>query len=743
MKKTINNSILKVAWRAFANAMKFHYAGLATWTIFLVILLLSLLGSIRYNGDTQTFVPGETATNDVYASRTLRIEDSQATHLRREQNIALQPTLFDLDRKSIQNFRDEILSLLTTVSSFSLENSLNRTINKSTQESFNERYKVRLEADFFSVLSHPEVQDYLTSTLIPFSESILTNGIFPDRKQLIDVRGTILIRDAALGTELLIIPGKNPYPDLESFYLSIRHELRHSNLSPRERDTVLELVRIVAKPSLVLNKEESILRATEIASTIPPVYYYIQKGERIVSKGTVVTREQQLKMQALYQYTSHGIDFERAIGVFVLASCFAIGFFISPISQIGTKLYSRSQYFIAFLLVLFGLLALLLRLALDPIIHQFESYFYLFPVAAGGGLAALTFSARRYLCIGILISLFSTVLLNGTLELFCFFFLSSMLNTYLIFKAQSRQDVIQSTIILLIGNYLIGSAAAVYALTALSQYPILFLALTINTVLSLFLIFAVSPLAEMFFRLTTRFRLMELMNLEQPLLQELMLNAPGTYHHAVIVSNFAEAAATAVNANSLLCKVSALYHDIGKLTRPEYFVENQINIPNKHDQLAPAMSALIIISHVKQGMELAEKYGLGREITDIINEHHGNRCMKYFYDKALKSHTGEGEAPKEADYSYANCRPRTKEAAIIMLADAVEASARTLNDPTPARIQSHVNKIVRGIYEEGQLDDSDLTFRDLTLISEAFVRSVNGLFHQRIAYPEKDKVKDK
>ena len=187
----------------------------------------------------------------------------------------------------------------------------------------------------------------------------------------------------------------------------------------------------------------------------------------------------------------------------------------------------------------------------------------------------------------------------------------------------------------------------------------------------------------------------------------------------------------------MLCKVAALYHDAGKLSHPEYFIENQFGGKNKHDRLAPSMSALILTSHVKKGTELAETYGLGQEILDIIRQHHGTRIIRFFYQKALDL----GETPQESDYCYPGPRPQTKEAAILMLADAVEASSRTLNEPTPARIKNHIDTIVKGIFSEGQLDESELTFKDLHKLSENFLRILTGIFHQRIAYPDSTKPK--
>jgi putative nucleotidyltransferase with HDIG domain len=265
-----------------------------------------------------------------------------------------------------------------------------------------------------------------------------------------------------------------------------------------------------------------------------------------------------------------------------------------------------------------------------------------------------------------------------------------------------------------------------------TAYPGQIVAIAVNSFLTLLLLFAVSPILEIAFGYTTRFRLMELMNLEQPLLQELMLNMPGTYHHSLLVANLVEAGAKAVGANSLLCKVAALFHDIGKISHPEYYIENQFGGENKHDKLAPSMSALILISHVKKGVELAESNRLGPELCSIIREHHGTRLMPYFFHKAAEL----GENPRPEDYSYPGPRPRSKEAAIVMLADVVEASSRVLTDPTPARIAGHIDKILHDIFVEGQLDEVDLTFKDVHKLSVSFWRILTGLFHQRIAYPE-------
>jgi putative nucleotidyltransferase with HDIG domain len=243
----------------------------------------------------------------------------------------------------------------------------------------------------------------------------------------------------------------------------------------------------------------------------------------------------------------------------------------------------------------------------------------------------------------------------------------------------------------------------------------------------------------MSFGYTTDIKLLELASLDQPLLRELMVQAPGTYHHSVIVSNMVEASARAVHANPLLAKVAAYYHDIGKIKKPLYFIENQEGRVNKHEKLAPSMSSLILISHVKDGVELARQYRLGKEIIDIIGQHHGTSLITYFYEKAkeqVEKKGGRCLQVEEADFRYPGPKPQTKEAGLVMLADVVEAASKTLVEPTSARIQGMVQKMVNKIFSDGQLDECELTLKDLHEIAKSFNMTLSGIFHHRVEYPE-------
>jgi putative nucleotidyltransferase with HDIG domain len=243
-----------------------------------------------------------------------------------------------------------------------------------------------------------------------------------------------------------------------------------------------------------------------------------------------------------------------------------------------------------------------------------------------------------------------------------------------------------------------------------------------------------TPVIETSFRYSSDIRLLELLNLDQPVLKELMLLAPGTYHHSLVVGQMVEAAAEAIGANPLLAKAAAYYHDIGKVKKPAYFVENQLGGENKHEKLAPSMSSLILISHVKDGVELARKNLLGDRIIDIIQQHHGTSFISYFFHKA-KNQAANPQQVKIEDYRYPGPRPQTKEAGLVLLADQVEAASKTLVEPNPARIQGLVQKIINNVFADGQLDECELTLKELHLIAKSFNKILSGIFHQRIHYP--------
>lgn len=712
-----------------------HHCGWGLGALIGTLLLLSLLAGANFEAVQRVYVAGQVAENDVIADRDILVEDSQATKARRKQVQLLQPPVYDLSLEPYSMFQSRIVEILRSLNS----GGEHRPGHEGPLLRLTEELTPAVADEVLPELALPEVQAYLLKKLLPQIRERLAEGLVGDVRSARVGRSGVIIRNLDANTEILR-PDVTSLPDVQSFLAEISSQIRQApSLNPQSRRAINILLSATVPASLTLNREATQKRGAAVISTVEPVYYQIQKGELVLRKGERVSREQQIKLQTLYNSASDPMRWGTAAGAFICALLLSVGFFVAPSGKPGTPIRRKDMLLISLVLLLFcagakGVYLLGLRMDSVSLLNAFAVGF---PVAGAVGLVAMVFAARRYCTMGLLLSFLCMLMFQADFSFFIYHFMGGMLATWLVTSAQSRQDVVWSVIPLTIGQTLIWLGTAFLAQTAPSELPVQLAAVAVGSLLSLILLFAVSPVLELTFGYSTRFRLMELMSLEQPLMQELMVTIPGTYHHSLVVANMVEAGAKAIGANSLLCKVAALYHDVGKLSYPEYFIENQFGGPNKHDKLAPSMSALILLSHVKKGTELAERYNLGQEITDIIRQHHGTRLIRFFYQKALNL----GEKPRESDFSYPGPRPQTKEAAILMLADSVEASSRTLTDPTPARIKSHIDAIVKGIFSEGQLDESELTFKDLHYLSENFQRILTGIFHQRIAYPEA-KIKD-
>ena len=510
----------------------------------------------------------------------------------------------------------------------------------------------------------------------------------------------------------------------------------------RLRKAVYTLIYPLLAPSMTFNLETTQVRKGEIMRAVEPLYYIIKKGEVIVRQGERVGPIQQLKLQALYSHRKGPYNLMRALGIFGMCLMFLAVLYAS-LERVGIRrVRSTDWVFLGVILLIFGMLAKMADVVTLPggggLPEATRSIYFAFslPMAGAAGILALFFSKRLCIFVSLILAFLAANMVYGGIGIFCYYFVGSMIYIYLMKRSETRSQVLKSVLPLLAALCVMWVSVSLMELHDPSVVGAGLAFVTLSSFLSLLAVVGIAPIMELIFGYTSRFRLMELLNLEQPLLQELMVKAPGTYHHSLIVSNMVEAGARAIGANPLLGKVAALYHDIGKLKNPHYFIENISCKENRHNKLAPSMSALILISHVKKGVELAREHRLGQQITDLIGQHHGTTLIAYFHHKAREQAEAKGEEPiREEDYRYPGPKPQSKEAGLILLADAIEASSRTLVDPTPSRIKGHIQNIVRKIYTEGELDESQLTLKDLTLLTDTFHRILTGIFHQRIEYP--------
>lgn len=359
-----------------------------------------------------------------------------------------------------------------------------------------------------------------------------------------------------------------------------------------------------------------------------------------------------------------------------------------------------------------------------------EAHMFFLPIPSGAMLATLLFDFHTAIVFSFILSLLSGLWLEEPF-LTLYFFIGSLVAAFSIIDAKKRSHIIKAGFAVAIVNLLI-------AVAYLISKDLLFHSVSFNIASFSFMagfvvsavVFLMLPVFEYAFGITTDISLVEFLDVDHPLMRAMMTNAPGTYHHSVIVANLVEAAAENIKVNKLLARIGAYYHDIGKVKMPYYFVENQTG-ESKHEHISPHMSRLVLISHTKDGAELARQYRLPQIIIDIIQQHHGDSLITFFYEKAKAS----GEDVKIEDYKYPGPKPRTKEAALVMMADAVEGASRVLTEPSPARLSSLVEKIVGRIIMEGQLDECDFTFREIREIKNSFIHTLTGIFHKRINYP--------
>jgi putative nucleotidyltransferase with HDIG domain len=356
------------------------------------------------------------------------------------------------------------------------------------------------------------------------------------------------------------------------------------------------------------------------------------------------------------------------------------------------------------------------------------------PVSLGGVLLTVLFNTRLAFAGSLSLTILAALMLDAPIEYFMFAFVGGLVGIFSLARRQDRTAFFRAGGAIGLANaYTLVAFALLEAKSGSLGADIV--GGMANGLIVAVLAAGLLPLLEQPFGRTTAFTLLELSNLNEPMLKYLILTAPGTYHHSTMVGTLAEAAAEAIHANALLCRVGAYYHDIGKTRHPTYFIENNTDASDRHQKLAPSLSRAIVMSHVKEGIEMARVYGLPEVLVDMIPQHHGTRLVSFFFQRAKETADPDLQAVKEEDYRYPGPKPQTREAAILMLADTVEAATRTLTDPTPARIRGAVQKIITGIFVDGQLDECDLTLRDLHIIANNFVRILTGIFHHRVEYP--------
>ena len=715
---------------------------LGGWLLVLVATLLTLVIVPKGGLIPDYYAPGDIATRDIKSPRDLLAEDIPLTQTKRDEAADASPLLYDLDTTSgsqaINRIRQGLGLLLLR------QNDENPVPQEDLLLQLETDFGVPLTDEEFSPLLDLALNQniaVLTGDLLApiFTRPIVANvqtfdadrnkGVLAlnrSSKEEINpqrLEATIGLKDALLKAkaQLELIPGATKI----------------------QRQTLLKLVQQQLRPSLVFNQEETELRRLDAREQIAPVLFQVKKGEMVVREGERVTADQILKLQAIRTSGRDSHSLQKAAGLLICSLLLLyVGFYFAQNNISKVHPDSRDLLFLA---TVFIALFILIKLSIFIAVGMGNSfgyidtttYFYAIPFALGAMLVRIVLNSETAFMFAVCCAVLVGILFGNSLLMTLYVLIGSLVGAHGVRHCQQRTALYRAglwvgltNVALLVGIQLLTGRS--FELQLLWKLGFGFFggfscAIFVNGIV---------PLVESFFKYTTDIKLLELANMNAPILRQLMIEAPGTYHHSILVGNLAEAAAESISANPLLTRVAAYYHDIGKIKKPLYFIENSGGQRNKHDKLAPSMSALILTSHVKDGVDLAREHKLGAKLVDIIQQHHGTTLIKFFYDRAKNQADPGMQQIDERDYRYHGPKPQTREAALILLADAVEAASRTLTDPTPARIQGMVKKLINNIFIDGQLDECDLTLKDLNLIAKSFNRIMSGSFHHRVDYPE-------
>lgn len=737
---------------------------------FLVLFLLTFIFGILISPSIffaqSEHRAGTIAEEDIKADRDFLVEEKLSTEVKQSAMIKITPAIFDYKPDLSLSLQSQIIQLFAMISDEISHSSTKKS--KSLESAASEKqshftvarkyldtyFDVDMTEAEFNVFYRDKFSNSSARAICKLIDKIyFDNYIISDILSKTDHERGIVVRGAKNHEELLITNFNN-FIDIRT----LKDELpgkAEEILVHQNRDfrwAAASLAKKIITPNLTLNIKATDAKREVALKTIKPSYFQVLKNEMIVREGEKITRSIQDKLDAYYAIKggkSRMRDVSAFLGVAMIVLLMGIAF-ISPIRKWNPKSHDLKTT-IVFLATLILLQFILIRFGLiisDAVARAFpilgaQDCFYAIPYVMGSMLVTVLINDRIAVIYSVFVSLLLGFIFDAKILMPIFSFAGSIFVIYQIYFTRQRSAFFMAGFLLGFMNCIIILAISLFAETVLDWIFLIKLLMGfIGGLASGIIAAGLLPLFESLFKFTTDIRLLELGNLNQAIFKRMIIETPGTYHHSIIVASLAESAAEAIGANALLVKVSAYYHDVGKLVKPHYFIENQPVGENKHDKLSPKMSSLVIISHVKDGCDFAQQLNLGNRITNIIRQHHGTSLVTFFYDKAKRDPDLTFHSLSDSDFRYPGPKPQTKEAGLVMLSDVIEASSRTLDDPTPSRISNLVHERIERVFLDGQLDECELTLKDLNKIADSFIRILTGIFHHRINYPEQPVAKD-
>lgn len=745
----------------------------------LLVFLLTLIYSPVVLRPAYLPEVGDVAVRNIKANRDLLVEDLKTTTHRRQQAAMAVPPVYDWDAGMLESVMLQLEEALiwldtsrpvqsvppppaelpesnqTTTETLPPPTVEKKSNTPSTQhDTRREAFAQILEGEipegaYQALLALPQVKPVVVA-IRNWLGSLKQQAVVDSSEMLEELERMpfFVVRSVSDGTEKQVSDTKDLL-DLAGMRQRLGDTIQQqlADIPIEIQQWVLEEARTQLRPNTLFNFTETQARRKLAYNAVEPVYIQARQGQMVVREGTIVNEEMRMKLEAMQQNQWTHAMLWRILGlVIALAGLLWIGRWFLLTTSATYPRDQKTSYLLGAILLITSLLSTITLATGQGVVELLNwppnMIIYLPFAALGAALTSLTVGARAgiaggALVVGTILSLLGALVTNGGLPLFVYYIVGSLVGAVVLRACRRRFDVLYSGVKIGVAQALAVPVIELLSGNDPSWYWLTGAAMAmISGLMTGLWALAIIPMLESLFNITTDSRLAELASGDHPLVRELSLRSPGTYHHSVMMGNLAEAAAESIQANPLLARVMALYHDIGKMNAPHYFIENQSG-ENRHDQLTPSMSTKVIMAHVKVGLEMARKYKLGSLIQEAIVTHHGTSLLQYFYNRAVNQACERHETVSPEEYRYAGPRPHSREAGILMLADSVEAASRTLKNPVPAQIQALVKRIVGAKIREGQLDDCLLTLREITRIEEAFTRVLTlGFYHHRIEYPD-------
>lgn len=712
--------------------------------IFIIVLLSMLLLRNYQRPQVDPLPIGEVAQTDIIAPHDLKVEDAEETSRRRALAVQGVFPVYDYNPRVMRDVRNSIEKM------FKIGRETDSAVPpEELRQTIEEQTGIIVDHEQLDTLQRHYFNKELERLMVDQIESVMVLGVVDRRSQLVRVAPNGIHRRDVKTQEESVITDISSIHDLITARAALRSDklLLPVDYNASERKQIGEILGSIIISNMAYNEDDTEARKNESRNSVIPVTVSVEKGQPIVVTGETVTEPKAALLKAAAAYRPIG---QRAIefaGTVVIVMMLVLVLWQYLLRYQHRHLRVRRHFLlqIACFVITLGLARLFFALgdamtewARAPFNSQI-AYQYLAPLAVGAALITLLTDAHAAFVFSAILTVF-VGMLSGNVYLAAYTLMSSVGAIYHLQNCRDRTAMVRAGLWIGMVN-----AAAALALDLLgANQPDIWLMLFdtfcgfASGVIAAMVASITLPLFEWLFEITTSIKLLELSNLNLPLLRQLAERAPGTYHHSIMVGMLAEAGVEAIGGDALFARVACYYHDIGKAVRPQYFIENQMSGENRHDRLNPKMSSIVLINHVKQGIEIARQHKLPPRIISMIPQHHGTGLMKYFYYKARNADDGSDPSALEQEFRYPGPKPQTREAAVIMIADSVEAAARTIQEPTPTKLRNMIEMIITRIRDDGQFDECDITLRDLKLVVDSFVKVLLGIHHHRISYPGYD-----